>query len=213
LLDLVGLTHRAGSYPDQLSGGQRQRIAVAKALAASPSVLLADEPTATLDPEAAGSLLAVLDRARAELDVAVLMVTSDLSVVRRICDDVAVLDRGRVVESGRLLDLVLDPQSHTVSALLPGVEHVGDPSVSHDTVADIVLVGFAAVGALLPEAASRFGVEFAVLGGGQTRFAETPVARFRVGLNGRGAEAALTWITQRGALIHRVAAGAAPVAA
>jgi D-methionine transport system ATP-binding protein len=213
LLDLVGLTHQAGTYPDQLSGGQRQRIAVAKALAASPSVLLADEPTSALDPEAAGSLLAVLDRARAELDVAVLMVTSDLSVVRRICDDVAVLDRGRVVESGRLLDLVSDSESHTVSALLPGVEHAGDPSVSHDTVADIVLVGFAAVGVLLPEAASRFGVEFAVLGGGLTRFSETPVARFRVGLNGWDAEGALTWIAQRGAVVRRVAAGAAPVAA
>lgn len=122
LLDLVGLTDKAGSYPDQLSGGQRQRIAVARALAASPSVLLADEPTSALDPDTTGSVLAVLDRARAELGVTVLVVTHDMGVVRRICDDVAVLENGRVVEHGKVLDLVSDAASRTASSLLPAVD-------------------------------------------------------------------------------------------
>lgn len=212
LLDLVGLTHKAGTYPDQLSGGQRQRVAVAKVLASNPSVLLTDEPTAALDPENAGSVLAVLDRVRAELGVAVFMATHDVSAVRRICDDVTVLDRGRVVESGRLLDLVSDQDSRMSSLLLPDVDQVGEPQVSHDRTADLVLVGFAAVGALMPEAARRFGVELAVLGGGLTRIADTPVARFRVGFNGRGADEALVWLAQRGAALRRVTS-VVPVAA
>jgi D-methionine transport system ATP-binding protein len=213
LLDLVGLTDKAASYPDQLSGGQRQRIAVARALAASPSVLLADEPTSALDPETTGSVLTVLDRARAELGVTVLVVTHDMGVVRRICDDVAVLDQGRVVENGKVLDLVADAGSRTASALLPAVDQNPATDRSYDRVADVVLVGFAAVGALLPEAASRFGIELNLLGGGLTRLGETPVARFRVGLTGERADSALEWITDAGAAVQRAPKGPQGVAA
>ena len=213
LLDLVGLTDKAASYPDQLSGGQRQRIAVARALAANPSVLLADEPTSALDPETTGSVLTVLDRARAELGVTVLVVTHDMAVVRRICDDVAVLDGGRIVESGKLLDLVSDVDSRTANALLPALDQADGIAGNHDRVADVVLVGFAAVGALLPEAANRFGVDLAVLGGGLTRLGETPVARFRLGLTGERADSALEWISEAGALVRRAQKGPQGVAA
>jgi D-methionine transport system ATP-binding protein len=213
LLDLVGLTDKAASYPDQLSSGQRQRIAVARALAANPSVLLADEPTSALDPETTGSVLTVLDRARSELGVTVVVVTHDMAVVRRICDDVAVLDGGRIVENGKLLDLVSSVDSWTADALLPALDH-GDGLVSkHDRVADVVLIGFAAVGALLPEAANRFGVDLAVLGGGLTRLAETPVARFRLGITGERADSALEWISEAGALVRRTPKGPQGVAA
>ncbi|WP_199441260.1 methionine ABC transporter ATP-binding protein [Umezawaea beigongshangensis] len=213
LLDLVGLTDKADSYPDQLSGGQRQRIAVARALAASPSVLLADEPTSALDPETTGSVLTVLDRARAELGVTVLVVTHDMGVVRRICDDIAVLEQGRVVEHGKVLDLVADAGSRTAASLLPAVDQNPAADSAHDRVADVVLVGFAAVGALLPEAASRFGVELNLLGGGLTRLAETPVARFRVGLRGDRADSALEWISDAGAAVQRTPKGPQGVAA
>jgi D-methionine transport system ATP-binding protein len=213
LLDLVGLTDKAGSYPDQLSGGQRQRIAVARALAANPSVLLADEPTSALDPDTTGSVLTVLDRARAELGVTVLVVTHDMGVVRRICDDVAVLEDGRVVEHGKVLDLVSDGASRTAASLLPAVDQNPAAESAFDRVADIVLVGFAAVGALLPEATSRFGVELNLLGGGLTRLAETPVARFRVGLTGERADSALEWISDAGASVQRTLKGPQGVAA
>ncbi|RKT52490.1 methionine ABC transporter ATP-binding protein [Saccharothrix australiensis] len=213
LLDLVGLTDKAGSYPDQLSGGQRQRIAVARALAASPSVLLADEPTSALDPDTTGSVLTVLDRARAELGVTVLVVTHDMGVVRKICDDVAVLDGGRVVEHGKVLDLVADASSRTAAALLPAVDQNPAVEGAYDRVADVVLVGFAAVGALLPEATNRFGVDLNLLGGGLTRLGETPVARFRVGLTGERSDSALEWIAEAGGAVRRTLAGPQGVAA
>ncbi|MER7010765.1 methionine ABC transporter ATP-binding protein [Saccharopolyspora sp. NPDC000359] len=206
LLDLVGLTDKATVYPDQLSGGQRQRIAVARALAAKPSVLLADEPTSALDPGTTDSVLTVLDRARAELGVTVLVVTHDMAVVRKIADDVAVLDGGRVVEHGKVLDLVAEPGSRVSSTLLPATdqaEPLRPTDGRHDVVAEVVLVGFAAVGALLPEAASRFGVELAILGGGLTRLGDTPVAKFKVGLSGERAEAALKWMVERDAHVRR----------
>ncbi|MGW1676385.1 methionine ABC transporter ATP-binding protein [Saccharopolyspora sp. NPDC002376] len=206
LLDLVGLADKASVYPDQLSGGQRQRIAVARALAAKPSVLLADEPTSALDPGTTDSVLTVLDRARAELGVTVLVVTHDMAVVRKIADDVAVLEDGRVVEHGKVLDLVSEPGSRVSSSLLPDTDQAEPLRPSdgrHDVVAEVVLVGFAAVGALLPEAASRFGVELAILGGGLTRLGDTPVAKFKVGLSGERAEAALKWMVERDAHVRR----------
>ncbi|MER5391011.1 methionine ABC transporter ATP-binding protein [Saccharopolyspora sp. NPDC002686] len=206
LLDLVGLSDKASVYPDQLSGGQRQRIAVARALAAKPSVLLADEPTSALDPGTTDSVLTVLDRARAELGVTVLVVTHDMAVVRKIADDVAVLEDGRVVEHGKVLDLVSEPGSRVSSSLLPATDQAEPLRPSdgrHDVVAEVVLVGFAAVGALLPEAASRFGVELAILGGGLTRLGDTPVAKFKVGLSGERSEAALKWMVERDAHVRR----------
>jgi D-methionine transport system ATP-binding protein len=219
LLDLAGLTERAASQPEDLSTGARQRVAVARALASGPSVLLADEPTAGLDHGETTAVLTVLDRARAELGVTVLLVTKSSDVIRRICDDVAVLDGGRLVERGKLLDLALDLDSWTASAILPPAHAGLAPSVRaslaapHDRVADVVLLGFASVGALLPEAGARFGVDIAVIGGGQTRLGDTPVARFSIGVNGERADSALAWIADRGAVVQRGTRGPQGVAA
>ncbi|GAA3365603.1 MULTISPECIES: methionine ABC transporter ATP-binding protein [Saccharopolyspora] len=214
LLDLVGLTDKAPTYPDRLSGGQRQRIAVARALAAKPSVLLADEPTSALDPGTTDSVLTVLDRARSELGVTVLVVTHDMAVVRRIADDVAVLEGGRVVEHGKVLDLVAEPGSRVSTSLLPETDQApAVPGVRHDVVAEVVLVGFAAVGALLPEAAARFGVELSILGGGLTRLGDTPVAKFRIGLTGERSESALKWMVDRDAHVRRTPVSVDGVAA
>jgi D-methionine transport system ATP-binding protein len=207
LLDLIGLTDKAATYPDQLSAGQRQRIAVARALVAEPAVVLADDPTGDLDANGAAGVLAVLDRARAELGATVLVVTPDTSVVRKIADDVAVLEEGRVIERGRLLDLVRDQDSKVAQAVLPTID------TSAPGVADVVLIGFASVGALLPEAASRFGAEISVAGGGVTRIGETPVARFRLGITGERIDAALGWLAERGAIVAPLLRGPRGVAA
>jgi D-methionine transport system ATP-binding protein len=203
LLELVGLTDKASAYPDRLSGGQRQRVAVARALAARPRVLLADEPTSALDPTTTASVLDVLERARSELGVTVLVVTHDMFVVRRICSTVAVLDRGRIVENGSVLELVTRPGSRTAEALLPAVDEARMPD--RGIVADVVLTGNAATGPLLSGTAARHGVDLALLGGGVTDLAGVPVGRFRVGLDGSGAEAALAALATAGAGVERVA--------
>jgi D-methionine transport system ATP-binding protein len=211
VLDLIGLTSHAATYPADLTAGQRQRVAVARALVGDPAVVLADDPTAKLDEDGAAGVLAVLDRARAELGATVLVATQDTSVVRRIAEDVAVLEHGRLLESGRLLELVRDPDSLVAQAILPAI----DPTAraDHPGLADVVLVGFAAIGSLLPEAASRFHADISVIGGGVTRIGETPVARFRLGLSGERTDAALGWLAERGGAVRHVARGPRGVAA
>jgi D-methionine transport system ATP-binding protein len=203
LLELVGLDEKAGAHPDQLSGGQRQRVAVARALATRPPVLLADEPTSALDPDTTASVLDVLDRARAELGVTVLVVTHDMAVVRRICSAVAVLDRGRIVEQGPVLDLVTRPDSRMAAALLPRVDQVPLPRDDR-LVADVVLTGDAASGSLLSGSAARLGVGLALLGGGFTDLAGVPVARWRVGLDGPNAGGVLDALVHAGIPVEPV---------
>lgn len=213
LLDLVGLTHRAAQLPDQLTQGQRCRVAVARALATGPAVLLVDDPTCAVDTEESGAVLAVLDRARAELGATVVLATRSAADARRVCDDVALLERGEVVESGRVLSLLGKPGSRIAEALLPPVETSRAQVARYDLAVDVVLIGFAAIGALLPEAAARFDVELATIGGGVTRIGDTPVARFRLGVRGQRADAALAWIAERGAHITHTLRGLRNLAA
>jgi D-methionine transport system ATP-binding protein len=213
LLDLIGLTDKAAAYPDALTRGQRRRVEVARALVGEPTVLLADDPTGGLDQDGAAGVLTVLDRARAELGATVVLATADPSVVRRIADDVAVLEEGRIVERGGLLELVARRDGRLAESILPAIDPTAASAVGHDRVVDVVLIGFAAVGALLPEAATRFGVDIPVLGGGLTRLGETPVARFRVGVTGSRADTAIAWITDRGGVVHPVSPTVRGVAA
>lgn len=213
LLDVIGLSRAAAQVPADLSPGQQRRVSLARALAGAPAVLLADDPTAGVDAEESGAVLSVLDRARAELGATVLLTTSDAGVARRVCDDVALLDHGSVVESGNLLALAGTRGSRVADELLPAVETSPADAARYDVVVDVVLVGFASVGALLPEAGSRFDVEIATIGGGLTRFGDTPVARFRIGLRGQRADAALAWMAERGAHVTHTLCGLRTVAA
>ncbi|GAA3061300.1 methionine ABC transporter ATP-binding protein [Actinokineospora globicatena] len=202
LLDLIGLTDKAARYPDTLTDGQRARVEVARALVGDPGLLLADDPTRSLDSDGAAGVLTVLDRARAELGATVLVVTSDAGVVRRIADDVVLLEDGKVTESGNLLSLVQDSASQVARTLLPSIDVPKGATAGYDRVAEVVLIGFAAVGALLPEATARFGSTISVIGGGLTRVGETPVARFLLGVNGGWADQSLTWIAERGGVVR-----------
>lgn len=118
LLDLVGLGDKAGSYPSELSGGQKQRVGIARALATDPKLLLSDEATSALDPETTQSILELLKRINADLGLTVLLITHEMEVVKTIASHVAVIDAGRIVESGRTFDVYTNPQHETTRTLL-----------------------------------------------------------------------------------------------
>ena len=100
LLQLVGLENKTGEYPSRLSGGQKQRVAIARALANNPEVLLCDEATSALDPATTTTILSLLKEINTRLHLTILLITHEMSVVKAICDDVAVLSEGRLTERG-----------------------------------------------------------------------------------------------------------------
>ncbi len=110
LLDLIDLVERRDSYPSQLSGGQKQRVAIARALATDPKVLLCDEATSALDPQTTQSILHLIRRINRERNITVVVITHEMLVVKEICDRVAVMERGRVVEQGEAFSIFARPR-------------------------------------------------------------------------------------------------------
>ncbi|NLG87304.1 MAG: ATP-binding cassette domain-containing protein [Firmicutes bacterium] len=118
LLDMVGLTDKAQSYPHQLSGGQKQRVGIARALACRPRLLLSDESTSALDPETTQSILALLKEINLSLGVTIILITHELAVIRQICDRVAVLENGQLVETGSVADVFNRPHAAATQRLI-----------------------------------------------------------------------------------------------
>jgi D-methionine transport system ATP-binding protein len=118
VLDLVGLSNHVHAYPRQLSGGQRQRVGIARALANHPSVLLCDEATSALDPETTQSILQLLRDVNARLALTIVLIAHSMDVIRATAHRLAVIDHGRIVESGAVIDVFLKPQHATTRSLL-----------------------------------------------------------------------------------------------
>ena len=114
LLALVGLSDKLNAYPAQLSGGQKQRVAIARALANDPKVLLCDEATSALDPQTTHSILKLLKEVNQKLKLTIVVITHQMSVIKEICDRVAVMKTGRIVEEGYITDFLATPKAaHT----------------------------------------------------------------------------------------------------
>ena len=118
LLELVGLTELADHYPAELSGGQQQRVAIARALANEPDILLSDEATSALDPTTTRSILQLLHDLHDQLGITVVMITHEMSVIRQICNRVAVIDKGVIVEQGRVFDVFADPKAQLTKSFV-----------------------------------------------------------------------------------------------
>ncbi|KRB34737.1 methionine ABC transporter ATP-binding protein [Acidovorax sp. Root70] len=118
LLDLVGLSALADRYPAQISGGQKQRVGIARALASRPKVLLSDEATSALDPETTRSILDLLRQVNRELGLTVVLITHQMQVIKQVADRVAVIEAGRIVEQGRVLDVFTRPQQAITKSLI-----------------------------------------------------------------------------------------------
>ena len=122
-LDIVGLQEKANSYPSQLSGGQQQRVAIARALASNPKIILCDEATSALDPQTTNSILDLLKDINRKMNITIVMITHQMSVVENICNRVAILDNGKVAEEGEVTEVFSHPKSLAAKKLVfPEVE-------------------------------------------------------------------------------------------
>ncbi len=110
VLSFVELSDKRDAYPAKLSGGQKQRVGIARALVSNPSILLSDEATSALDPKTTGAILELLKRVNRELHITIVLITHEMNVIRSICDRVAVMENGRIVEEGNVLDIFSEPK-------------------------------------------------------------------------------------------------------
>jgi len=113
LLEVVELTDKKDVYPSQLSGGQKQRVGIARALANNPDIILSDEATSALDPTTTESILKLLKNINKELGITIIVITHEMAVIKELCDRVAVMENGTIVEQGRVIDIFSNPQTHT----------------------------------------------------------------------------------------------------
>lgn len=121
LLKFVGLEEKAKSYPNNLSGGQKQRIGIARALATNPSILLCDEATSALDPKTTTSILELLKKINKEMGITILIITHEMNVIKDICNKVAVMENGRIIENGEVIDVFGMPKEETTKSFVSTV--------------------------------------------------------------------------------------------
>ncbi|MDQ0920276.1 methionine ABC transporter ATP-binding protein [Paenibacillus sp. V4I5] len=121
LLEVVGLQDKEKSYPRQLSGGQKQRVAIARALANDPEILLCDEATSALDPQTTDSILDLLLDINRKYEITIVLITHEMHVIKKICDRVAVMENGSIVELGSVIDLFYAPQTDTTRKFIKSV--------------------------------------------------------------------------------------------
>ncbi len=170
LLELVGLSDKANAYPAQLSGGQKQRVGIARALANSPKVLLCDEATSALDPQTTQSILALIQDIKARLGLTVVLITHEMKVITEICDRVAVMEDGRVVEEGPVLEVFTRPQHPTAKTFVEEVISRRDDSgawgyVPKGLLTRVLFIGPSAEEPVVAELVRRFGVNPNILQG------------------------------------------------
>jgi len=182
LLALVGLSDKANVYPAQLSGGQKQRVGIARALATDPKVLLSDEATSALDPQTTTSILNLLKELNQRLGLTILLITHEMEVVKQICDHVAVLEDGKIVEEGALANLVVRPHSLISNALFPATEHrLSKPGI---TSATITFIGEAADQPVLAGLVKNFDVEVNILSGSIQNISGRRIGRLQIDISG-----------------------------
>ena len=206
LLERLGLSEHARKHPAQLSGGQKQRVGIARALATGPKVLLCDEATSALDPETTDDILTLLDQLNRELGLTIVLITHQMEVVRRVCDRVAVLKDGRVVEEGATADVFLHPKHPATQAMLAEGEEAFDASLAPvgGRLAKLTFRGGSTYEPELSRVARSVGVDYSILSGRISRIRGEPYGQLVVAFTGGDAEAAVAQLSARGVVVESV---------
>ena len=175
LLALVGLSDKHNVYPANLSGGQKQRVAIARALASDPKVLLCDEATSALDPATTQSILKLLKEINRTLGITILLITHEMEVVKRICDQVSVIDKGRLIEQGTVSEIFSNPKTELAQEFISSTFHITLPEEYLENLSDtpkhaksypiikFEFTGRSVDAPLLSQASKKFGVELSIL--------------------------------------------------
>ncbi|WP_088008613.1 methionine ABC transporter ATP-binding protein [Indiicoccus explosivorum] len=197
LLEFVGLADQADKYPEQLSGGQKQRIGIARALATNPSVLLCDEATSALDPQTTQSILDLLREVNRKYKITILLITHEMAVIREVCDKVAVLEDGQVIEQGTVFDVFSNPQHATTRRFVRSVMNDELPEKllkqirntdRQQPIYRIQFTGESVAYPLISQLSRRYDLELNVLFGNITELQGIPYGNLIVEFSGNPAE-------------------------
>ncbi len=210
--EIVGLTEKLESFPSQLSGGQKQRVAIARALAQEPEILLSDEATSALDPETTEAILELLLKINRELGITILLITHEMNVIQKICDDVSVLEAGKVVEYGSAIDLFAKPQHPTTRKFLSTISQRNlSPSLIQQlnvsgSVIRLTFLGESTGKPLLAEVSKVYDVQPNILTANIIELKNGIVGNIVVHLNGEAqiVQKALTYFTENGVAVEEL---------
>lgn len=192
-LQIVGLKDKENNYPAQLSGGQKQRVAIARALAFEPEILLSDEATSALDPETTESILNLLLKINQELGITIFLITHELEVIERICDRVAVMENGEIIEQGTVIDIYTKAKHPTTKRFIGaegGYEIPDDLLKKYSQTGKLVSLYFLGEETDEPSLAlvsRKFDVLPSILAGGITHFKNGTIGKLLVHLQGNEA--------------------------
>lgn len=214
LLELVGLSKHKLKYPRQLSGGEKQRVGIARALANRPAVLLCDEATSALDPQTTRSILQLLRKINESLRLTIVLITHEMDVIRTICDRVAVIDGGRIVEQGPVTDVFLHPVHQTTKKFVQESEgslETGDLSAGDEADAKVYRLTFKESTVhqpLLTTVARQFGVDFSIISGRFGSIKSGPCGQIVARALGQpeAVTSALNWLASTGVHVEGVSA-------
>lgn len=196
LLELVGLADKKDQYPAQLSGGQKQRVGIARALANKPKVLLCDEATSALDPQTTKSILELLKSINEKLNLTIVLITHEMQVIKEICDQVAVIEGGVIIEKGPVLDVFTKPQAPTTRDFIRDIVNYDLPEIFHGTefsnvpthdsslILRLSFIGHTAEEPIIAGMIRRFNVDTSILYGNIDHIQKTTFGTLIVELSG-----------------------------
>lgn len=209
LLEVVELSSKIDSYPSQLSGGQKQRVAIARALANNPDILLSDEATSALDPKTTNSILDLLKNIQQKFGLTVVMITHQMGVIRDICNRVAVMADGKIVETGGVHHIFSAPQSEVTKELisyLPSTEEKGVEimKTKGKMIIKLKFLGTIAEDPIISQAVRNFNIDFSILGGSIDHLSTMKVGHLFIELSGemKQQQEAIEWFNESGVIVE-----------
>lgn len=193
LLKIIELEDKKYSYPSQLSGGQKQRVAIARAIATNPKVLLSDEGTSALDPKTTQSILSLLKDIRDKLNITIIMITHEMEVVREVCDRVAIMEDGQVIEENTVENVFSNPRTKTaksfINALASDIEEdIINPGDFRGQIYRLTYLGDSAQQPLISKLSREFNIDVNILSGNINRLQSKNVGHLIVELQGKDDE-------------------------
>ena len=189
LLDIVGLSDKAKYYPSQLSGGQKQRVSIARALANNPDILLSDEATSALDPKTTKSILELIKEIQKKFSLTVLMITHQMEVVKEVCNKVAIMSDGKIVEEGGVHHIFADPKNEITKELISYVHQQTDTEIDYlhhkgKKIVKVKFIGTSTQEPIISKVIKEYGIDISVLGGTIDKLATMNIGHLYLELDG-----------------------------